>query len=210
MGRGRRLLVVVALALAALATAYVVRQSEPSTPAASAGVAVLPVRLFTGPPQRWETWQPGPPTVVVVMAPWCRYCAWEDHWVAPALSVDLARDGVRLLVVDGSKKLGVATAGPLSAPGGGADGRGPAIPVTSPRYVPALLRTLAAYRARYHVQVWANPAAGLKARWRVTEYPTFLFVNAQGVVVARIVGVAPLTALAAELARLGWAPAGGS
>lgn len=205
----RRWMVVMVLAVAALVMAFALRRFGPPPPATvSGGLRILPVRVFTGPPLRWRTLRPGARTVILAMAPWCRYCAWEDRWVEPGLARYLGRKGIRLVIVDGSAKLGVATAGPIGQPGGGQDGVGPALTPSDPGYQTAVEASLAGYRHRYGVIVWANPAAHLKARWRLAEYPTFLFVNPDGLLADRITGVAPLPAIEAEVNKLGWAAPG--
>ncbi len=122
-------------------------------------------------------------TVVMLMASWCLYCAYEDKYVWPRV---LRRfPGVAIDVVDVSPKGGIGNPGPETPPFTGVDGRGPAIRVAGMR------ATMLTYEKQFNlrtkrVRIFVD-ARGMEY-WRVTNFPTLLFVNHNGRIVKRVDG----------------------
>ncbi len=60
-------------------------------------------------------------SVILTMAPWCRFCGYEDRWVLPHIAQ--AYPSVAIDVVDVSYMGGIASPGPEYPPFHGADGQ---------------------------------------------------------------------------------------
>ena len=66
-------------------------------------------------------------TVIMAMASWCLYCAYEDKWALPPLA---KTPGVVIDIVDASPQGGIGVPGPQSPAFSGHDGTGGAISLT--------------------------------------------------------------------------------
>ncbi len=60
-------------------------------------------------------------SVILTMAPWCRFCAYEDRWVLPRIAQ--VYPSVAINVIDVSSMGGMASPGPEYPPFHGMDGR---------------------------------------------------------------------------------------
>ena len=122
-------------------------------------------------------------TIVMLMASWCLYCAYEDKYVWARVTRSLP--GVEINIVDVSSHGGIADPGPQFPPFSGHDNRG------SLRSLAGIRQTMTAYRQRLgldhpHIHIFVDPA-GIKY-WHVTSFPTLLFVNSAGQLVHRVNG----------------------
>lgn len=137
-------------------------------------------------------------TVVMLMASWCLYCAYEDKYVWP--QVIRTDPGMTINIVDVSQYGGIGAPGPQSPPFTGHDNVGPAITVLGMR------RTMQQYQARYglhepQIHVFIDPT-GL-TYWNATTFPTLLFINSSGHLVERINGALPPQRMLQVIYQLG-------
>ncbi|MDA8193590.1 MAG: hypothetical protein M0Z53_06295 [Thermaerobacter sp.] len=112
-------------------------------------------------------------TVIVFMASWCKYCAYDDAYVWPELT---KQQGVAVDIVDVSPYSGIGTPGPKSPPWQGTDGTGHLVDRQG------MIGVMQTYVAQFHlsqpgVHVFVDPA-GTK-RWPIKYFPTAVFLNAQ-------------------------------
>ncbi len=110
--------------------------------------------------------------LLLLMAPWCKYCAYEDAYVIPRLA---HLSGITFDVVDVSNRGGFANPGPVNPAFSGHDQIG------SPLSLRGRERVMRRYRTRFGLMgpdeqvVVANPR-----QWPVTSYPTWVFVSSRG------------------------------
>jgi len=118
-------------------------------------------------------------TIVLAMASWCRYCAYEDKWVVPKLA---ATPGVVIDIVDVSPQGGIGDPGPQSPAFSGHDGTGESLTVAQ------METTMAQYVRRFgtlsakNIHVYVAPTA-IQSAWAITTYPSFAFLNSDASVV---------------------------
>ena len=119
-------------------------------------------------------------TIIMAMASWCHFCAYEDRWVLPVV---IHTPGVAIDIVDVSPFRGIAQPGPKAPAFSGIDG------VTHPASVRQMEATMRRYRQRYHlppsIHVLIAPSAVQKT-WHVPGFPDFWFANAKGHVTQHI------------------------
>ena len=117
-------------------------------------------------------------TIVMAMASWCLYCAYEDKYVIPRLA---QTPGVVIDIVDVSSKGGIGDPGPQFPAFTGHDGHGSALNVAG------MVQTMAQYTQKFgtlsapNIHVYAATPATQKA-WHVTTYPSMAFIRATGMV----------------------------
>lgn len=136
-------------------------------------------------------------TVVMLMASWCLYCAYEDKYVWPHIVRSFP--GVQIDIIDISSKGGIGVPGPRHPAFTGHDNVGPTITIAGMR------KTMVTYRQQFGlknraVDVYVDPTAG--GYWHVTSFPTLLFVNPAGRVVNRTNGALPYPQMAALISSL--------
>ncbi|MDA8194679.1 MAG: hypothetical protein M0Z53_11890 [Thermaerobacter sp.] len=196
--RGRtRLIAGVAVVLASSLVALPFLMTSPVTPAhAAAGPRPASVATpFRTPANRPATLPPGP-VVVETFATWCEYCATTAKWEDAADAQAAHRAHVSFVMVDVSPESGIGQA--AQAPTRASIARtahdGAARPAPS---TAALAQAVRAFLQRYPVPVPVlfDPA-GPPTAWRVTAFPTFLWLNARHQVVDRLVGWQPPGAVA--------------
>lgn len=130
-------------------------------------------------------------TIVMGMASWCKFCAYEDKYVIPAIA---KTPGIAIDVVDVSPKGGIAQPGPENPAFTGLDGTG------GPLTVAGMEQTMSRYVQNYgtlsapNVHVYVASSATQTA-WAVKEFPSFAFVNAAGRVMAAPAGGQTLSAV---------------
>jgi thiol-disulfide isomerase/thioredoxin len=127
-------------------------------------------------------------TVIMLMASWCKYCAYDDKYVWPIVAARFP--GLQVNIVDVSAHAGIGSPGPRTPAFTGQDNFGRPIDIGSMR---ALMQI---YARRFHlssanVHVFVNPH-GLNL-WNVAAFPTILFYDAKGKLLARSNGVLTLT-----------------
>ena len=111
-------------------------------------------------------------TIVMAMATWCHYCAYEDRWVWPRLA---DRAGVAIDIVDVSPYRGIARPGPEYPAFSGTDG---VLRPTNTAGMAAALRRYArrdraAGATRLH---WYVAPAATRRAWNVPVFPDTWFV----------------------------------
>lgn len=136
-------------------------------------------------------------TIVMLMASWCLYCAYEDKYVWPHIARSFP--GVKVDVIDVSQNGGIGVPGPQSPAFTGHDNIGLKLGVLGMR------KTMITYRQRFDlhkpaVNVYVDPSA--RGYWHVTSFPTLLFVNSAGRIVHRTNGALPYPAMAALISSL--------
>ena len=124
-------------------------------------------------------------TVVLAMASWCLYCAYEDKYVVPELA---KTPGVVVDVVDVSPQGGIGVPGPQAPAFSGHDGSG------GPLTVAGMAQTMRQYVKTFgtlsapNIHVYVAPVT-TQSLWAVTNFPSMAFMSTQGTV-----SVAPLGA----------------
>ena len=121
-------------------------------------------------------------TVVMLMASWCLYCAYDDKYVWPTI---IHTPGLQLDIIDVSPYSGIGNPGPESPAFTGHDNPGPKVGVAGMR------TTMSAYVRQFglqysNVNVYVDPT-GMQY-WSVQDFPTVLFVNQKGQLVERVNG----------------------
>lgn len=115
-------------------------------------------------------------TVVLAMASWCLFCAYEDKYVMPALA---KTPGVAVDVVDVSPQGGIGDPGPQNPAFSGHDGSG------GPLTVAGMEATMRQYVQTFgtlsapNIHVYVAPTATQSA-WNIQAYPTLAFLSANG------------------------------
>ena len=115
-------------------------------------------------------------TIVVMMASWCKFCAYDDKYVWPVLA---KTPGVTVDIIDVSPNAGIGNPGPFSPPFSGTDHIG------NPINRAGMIAVMREYRAQFHltqpnVAVYVDHQ-GL-ARWPIKYFPTVVFINQKGVI----------------------------
>lgn len=145
---------------------------------------------LNGQPERLAVGPTG--TVVIAMASWCKFCAFDDAYVVPML----VSEGVTVDIVDVSSHGGIGVPGPLSQAFTGADHR------TGRLSLGGLVATMNHYARVFHltqgrVHVYVALPQTVKA-WKVGSYPTFYTVNKQRL----ITHIQPTAAVPADVPQL--------
>lgn len=125
-------------------------------------------------------------TVVMLMASWCLYCAYEDKYVWPTI---LHTKGLALDIVDVSTYSGIGDPGPKEPAFTGQDHPGPLVGAAG------MNQTMEKYVKQFglkasNIHVYVDPQ-GLRY-WSVTNFPTILLLNRHGQLITRIQGALPL------------------
>ncbi len=115
-------------------------------------------------------------TIVVMMASWCKFCAYDDKYVWPVLA---KTPGVTVDIIDVSPNAGIGNPGPFSPPFSGTDHIG------NPINRAGMIAVMREYRTQFHltqpnVAIYVD-RQGL-ARWPIKYFPTIVFINRQGVI----------------------------
>lgn len=122
-------------------------------------------------------------TVVMLMASWCLYCAYDDKYVWPRI---LHEKGLTLDIVDVSNHGGIGDPGPANPPFSGHDHYQSATIGAS-----EMIQTMNHYVQRFslhapNVHVYVDPK-GL-SYWSIKNFPTILLINGKGHLVERVDG----------------------
>jgi len=157
-------------------------------PAASGGLQSLnqkPARLVYGQKA----------TIVMLMATWCKYCAYDDRYVWPAL---IHTPGVTLDIVNVSPYAGIGNPGPQNPPFSGQDEVGARVGAAG------MAANLRRYLAVFHLQAtnihpFIDPEG--VSHWNIQYFPTILFINRRGQLVTRSNGALTLPEARRALAQ---------
>lgn len=159
----------------------------------TAGTSLPTARIVVGVNGRRQRLAAGPTgTVVIAMASWCKFCAFDDAYVVPML----VSEGVTVDIVDVSSHGGIGVPGPLSQAFTGADHR------TGRLSLGGLVATMRRYANTFHltqasVHVYVALPATVKT-WHVTSYPTLYTVNKERL----ITHVQPTAAVPADVPQI--------
>ncbi len=122
-------------------------------------------------------------TVVMLMASWCLYCAYDDKYVWPSL---LHEKGLTLDIVDVSNHGGIGDPGPESPPFSGHDNYQSAT-IGARGMIQTMNQYVKQFSLNYpNVHVYVDPN-GL-SYWSVKNFPTILLINGKGQLVDRVDG----------------------
>lgn len=161
-------------------------QLRPTTPPAQGNGPPFPTS-FRSQSLRSGAWVPvvrgRRMTIVMLMASWCLYCAYEDKYVWPQVARSFS--GVQINIIDVSAKGGIGDPGPFSPPFTGHDNVG------HPISARAMRATMSRYQKQFgltnaRIHVFVDPS-GLTF-WHVTTFPTLLFVGPHGHLIRRVDG----------------------
>lgn len=134
-------------------------------------------------------------TVVMAMASWCLFCAYEDKYALPPLA---KTPGVVIDIVDVSPQGGIGEPGPESPAFSGHDGTGGALNTAGMVSVmQQYKKTFGALNApNIHVYVAPNET---RTAWNVQSFPTLGFIGANGQVVVAPAGAQTVSQAQADL-----------
>jgi thiol-disulfide isomerase/thioredoxin len=137
--------------------------------------------------------------IVIAMASWCKYCAWEAKWQEPQLFHWGSQHHVQVVLIDISPRGGIGIAGPANDPGAGTDGKANFLG-DSPKAMATLESTLKSYSAIYHVplsylKVDPNDVTPFAKNARVI--PAVYLVNKSGAIVKTYEGTTQAAAVEA-------------
>lgn len=115
-------------------------------------------------------------TIVVLMASWCKFCAYDDKYVWPVLA---KTPGVTVNIIDVAPEAGIGNPGPFSPPFSGTDHIG------NPVNRQGMIAVMREYQAEFHltqpnVAIYVD-RQGL-SRWPIKYFPTVIFINRQGTI----------------------------
>ncbi|MCY0881545.1 MAG: hypothetical protein OWS74_06075 [Firmicutes bacterium] len=123
-------------------------------------------------------------TLVVLMAPWCRFCAYDDKWVVPQLA---KIPGIAIDLVDASDQVGLAKPGPQFPAFSGKDGKISA-PVSSGRQRQVMQRYVQTLHLAHQSLHFYVASRSLQQKWHLKTYPVWLEVGPKGVIEKRLNG----------------------
>lgn len=134
-------------------------------------------------------------TVVVAMATWCKYCAYMDKWVLPALATG---SGVEVDVVDVSQTGGIANPGPRVPAFSGTDGSGATTLSESGMEVELRTYIIKYALAQSGINFYAAPSS-TQRQWHISAFPTVVVLNSDGIVSLQQPGAMTLAELTAAV-----------
>ena len=132
----------------------------------------------------------GKPTVAVLFATSCKYCAYEAAYEIPQLETWAKSHHVNVALIDASNTIGIGTPG--TTIGGGQDGSW--TPTTDPRLLKSYIYR---WEQKYNLvdDAYYNPGLTLAQQYGVHSFPTIVILNSSGRVVKEMKGVQNATAL---------------
>ena len=131
--------------------------------------------------------------IIITMASWCKYCAWEAKWQEPALIKWGQTHHVDVTLVDISPRAGIGIAGPKNNPNSGRDGNGKYLG-TATAGIKALGSVLRRYAAVYHeplTHFTIDPLNHTIFAQKTQELPTIFILNSQGKIIYTFNGITP-------------------
>ncbi len=115
-------------------------------------------------------------TVVMAMASWCLFCAYEDKYVMPQLA---KTPGVAIDIVDVSPQGGIGNPGPESPAFSGHDGTGGSLNTAGMiAIMTQYTKTFGTLNAA-NIHVYVAPSK-TRTAWNVQSFPTLAFIGAHG------------------------------
>ncbi len=129
--------------------------------------------------------------IVITMASWCKYCAWEAKWQEPALIKWGQRHHINVTLVDISPRDGIGVAGPKNNPNAGQDGHAKYLGITTAD-IKALTMVLRRYAAIYHEPLshfTIDPQDHTIFAKKTQYLPTIFILNAHGKIVYTFNGI---------------------
>lgn len=134
-------------------------------------------------------------TVIMAMASWCLYCAYEDKYVLPALA---KTPGVVVDIIDVSPQGGIGDPGPATPAFSGHDGTGGALSVAGMEStMRQYMKTFGTLSAP-NIHVYVAPSV-TQTVWNIQSFPTLAFVNGKGAVSVSPAGAQTLSQAQSEL-----------
>ncbi|MCL5012492.1 MAG: hypothetical protein M1493_00640 [Firmicutes bacterium] len=140
--------------------------------------------------------------IVITMASWCKYCAWEAKWQEPKLLTWGRAHHVDVTLVDISPRGGIGVAGPQNNPNIGKDGSGQYLG-TSIQGIKALGHVLQRYSAIYHEpprQFTIDPTDRTPFAKKTQRLPTIFILNAHGKIVYTFSGITTASRIESQAA----------
>ncbi|WP_206742837.1 hypothetical protein [Sulfobacillus thermosulfidooxidans] len=129
--------------------------------------------------------------IVISMASWCKYCAWEAKWQEPALFQWGRTHQVAVTLLDISPRGGIGIAGPKTNAAAGTDGSGNYLG-SNPGRVKALSHVLDQYSTIYHVplqDLTIDPTDSTIFAKKTDLLPTIFLLNAHGTIIHTFTGI---------------------
>ncbi len=169
------------MAAAAIPALFLAGCGTSPTPAAKAAPQY---RVWSVSADKWQksTLLSSNGAIVIAMASWCKYCAWEAKWQEPQLFHWGSEHHVRVVLVDISPRGGIGIAGPANDASAGTDGKGNYLGA-SPKGLKALEATLQSYSKIYHVplnDLTIDPDDLTPFAKKAQLIPAIYLVNASG------------------------------
>lgn len=134
-------------------------------------------------------------TVVMAIASWCLYCAYEDKYAMPQLA---KTPGVTIDIVDVSPQGGIGNPGPQSPAFSGHDGTGGALTTDG------MVSVMNQYKKTFgtlnvaNIHVYVAPSA-TRTAWNVQSFPTLGFIGANGKVAVAPAGAQTVSQAQSDL-----------
>lgn len=140
--------------------------------------------------------------VVIAMASWCKYCAWEAKWEEPQLLRWGREHHIRVVLVDISPRGGIGIAGPQNNASAGTDGSGQFLG-SGAHGLKVLEATLKRYAATYHLPLAAltiDPADTTVFAKKAQEMPAIFLVSPGGRITRTFQGTTPASSIESAFA----------
>ena len=155
--------------------------------------------------QHWVRPSFGAPSggIVIAMASWCKFCAWEARWQEPALIHWATAHHIRVSLVVVSPYGGIGVPGPLNNSAAGVD-HPKALP--SKHTVSLLATTMNTYAREFHLnpkRIFLDPKRDTVFSKKAANIPSFFFLNAHGKIEKQLEDVQTATTLEAVANQLG-------
>ncbi len=155
--------------------------------------------------QHWVSPAFGAPSggIVIAMASWCKFCAWEARWQEPALIRWATLHHIRVSLVVISPYGGIGVPGPLNNSNAGVD-HPKALP--SKHAVSLLATTMDTYAQEFHLnpdRIFLDPKRDSVFSKKAAYIPSFFFLNSHGKIEKQLEDVQTATKLEAVASQLG-------
>lgn len=130
----------------------------------------------------WVTPSFGSPSggIVIAMASWCKYCAWEAKWQEPTLIRWATQHHIRVSLVVISPYGGIGVPGPLNNSNAGVDHPKA---LAANHAVSLLAQTMNTYAQEFHLnpqRIFLDPKRDTVFSKKASYIPSFFFLNASG------------------------------
>lgn len=130
----------------------------------------------------------GPPegAIVITMASWCKFCAWEAKWQEPSLIAWAHQHHIKVYLLDISGYGGIGIPGPLSNSGAGLD---QVTRLSSSHQMAQLAATMQEYARHFHVSptiIYLDPKGSTIFAKETKLIPSMFFLNKTGNIVKHL------------------------